>query len=166
MGDKEPLNEFEKLVQQLSVQRIDYEMKETHRIKDRAYHMLGLSLIVISSIIALTSIALNQEKQFPDFNIAILIIGFFIFIPALALCYYVMTAKANVRILDPEDFYKIYKDKNIEDTKGVLRVTMFDMIKKMNDRNERFALLLRIVYVLFPIGTVAMFIAILSILIV
>lgn len=164
-SDKE---KFEEIVKEFSFSKLDYNIEELRRIKERANEILGICLIVISIVLAIISQPDAIDKLAKNYGIFgfIEISGFVILTIVSSLCYLIMTEKVLNPIIDPQKFYEKYTNTNLEESKEILRDTMFDILNTMDENSDKYHYKLWRVYRLTAIGILIIFIPVIAILLI
>jgi hypothetical protein len=167
MSSSNNKEKFEEIVKEFSLFKLDYNIEEMQRIKERAKEVFGIVLLVISIVMA----AISQDHTIDKFaqNYVLVIIemlGFASLIAIMTSCYRVMTARVYNQIIDPKILYDLYKNEKLEETLEIIRDTLFGMMKEMDERNNRFHYTLQRIYILTAIGLPTIFIPITAIILI
>lgn len=156
------VDNFENDIIEYSFRRVQSEVTEVQRIKDRATALFGFCIVILTGFSAVAIFYLNNGSL--DQLYPYLLAGFVFIVGTMIALYYVMIADARRFFLEPELFYKIYQNQDYNITKGVLRETLFYAINEMSDRNDKLVKVIRISYFFFPVGPAVIFIPFLSML--
>jgi len=155
LTDKE---KFDQIIGEFSVFKLDYNIKELQRIKERAHQILAISVLLVSIVFATLTPQFLDKLWANGIMLIIGVMGFVVLVINIALCYGIMIVKLKNKIIDPKPLYDHYENEELQLTKDTIRVTMFDILKEMDKRNEEYHDKMWTIYILTPISLSAIFI--------
>lgn len=128
-------NVFDDLIREFSLYKHKYNVQELQRVKTRAAQILGFLLIVTSIIFTgITAFALEEIKN-NFLALGILIFGMILLAGTMLWCYGIMIRQDQDPIIDPQELFTHFRNVPLEETREVLRDTMFDILNQMDVRN-------------------------------
>lgn len=136
MAARNQNDRFDDIIREFSFYKHNYNVQELQRIKTRAAQILGFLLIVTSIVFAgLSTIVLDEIKD-NNLALAILIVGFLILLSTMIWCYKIMIRRDIDPIIDPQQLFLHFNNSPLDETREVLRDTMFDILNQMDERNN------------------------------
>lgn len=157
-------DDFNKILQDFSLFKLEYNIQERNRERERAYQILGICLVIMSIVIATITAEPDAIKTLSKHHIISIIGlgGFALILFNLALCYHMMTIRTYNPIIDPQKLYEFYKDTPLSETRDKIRGTLFAMLAFMDETNDKFRTRVRVIHIMTPICLVAIFIPVIA----
>jgi len=137
MSKRDEQNEFDNIVLDFCKRKLDYSYSELQRIKDRSHQIVVFFLIIISIVSAsLTTTFLDKILQ-NNLILGILITGFWVTILTMILSFKIMIGRHKNFVVDPKKLNELCRELPINETKEVLRDSMFEKSDLMDERNDK-----------------------------
>ncbi|MBM3911180.1 MAG: hypothetical protein FJ356_05985 [Thaumarchaeota archaeon] len=136
MAARDDNERFDEIVREFSLYKHSYNVQELQRIKTRAAQILGFLLVITSIIFAgMSAFALKEIKD-NHLALAVFILGLVMLVVTMVWCYFVMIRRDLDPIIDPAEMDLHYRNQPLEETRNVLRHTLFDILNEMDTRNN------------------------------
>jgi len=137
MSERGEQNEFDDIVLDFCKRELDYSYSELQRIKDRSHQIVALLLIIISIVSAsLTTTFVDKILQ-NNLILGILITGFGVTILTMFLSFRIMTGRHKNYVINTKKVNELYRELPINETKEVIRDSIFEKLDIMNVRNDK-----------------------------